>query len=75
MHVHLYTYMVLNIPISAVKVNPIATADFIFTVLRSRLFVFSCSSCRPSFLEPTSPSCSFLRSTGEVKGSYVNVCR
>lgn len=37
--------MVLNMPRSAVKVNPMASIDFIFTIVRSRLLLFNCSSC------------------------------
>ena len=39
------SHIVLNMPSSAVKVKPMATMDFILTMLKSRLFVFSCSSC------------------------------
>lgn len=59
--------MVLNMPSKAVKVRPIANMDFIFTMFRSRLFDFNCSSCFSSFFLAgfnfVSPSCSFFLST------------
>lgn len=76
-HEGVWSHMVLNMPRSAVKVNPMTTTDFIFTMFRSRLLFRNCSSCLSSFFllraaeTFVSPICSFLRSTAGDKFDLV----